>query len=163
MQDLLEKYDLYGMIGEGCKPPDHSIVELKVQTLCYNDTNQVGETIQRESSGVQSKKRYRFDNISENFLNSDRWHVVLDHLLDKINLMSKQQACVDSVYKEMLSEFFKEMDFYIDFSLNTKKKFVKSSNTLNHIGMKSWHSYGKICQLKKKVGITIKILRLKFY
>ena len=36
--------------------------------------------------------------------------------------MSNQQACVDSVYKEMLSEVFKETDLYIDCLLNTKKK-----------------------------------------
>ena len=121
MKDLLKKYDLYGgMIGEGCKPPDHSIVERRLQTLCYNNIDQVVET--REPSGVQSKNRYRFDNISDNFLSLDRWHVVLDHLLDKINLLSNQQDSADSAYKEMISEIFKEIDLYIDFSFNTKTR-----------------------------------------
>ena len=43
VQDRLEQYDLYGMIGEGSKPPDHSIVALILQTLCYNDTDQVND------------------------------------------------------------------------------------------------------------------------
>ena len=68
VHDLLQKSDLYGMIREGCKPPDHSIVELTLQTLSYNDTDQVGETIQREPAGYNLKNGINFITFQKTFL-----------------------------------------------------------------------------------------------
>ena len=33
VNDLLQQYNLYGLIGDKCKPPDHSIISLTIHTL----------------------------------------------------------------------------------------------------------------------------------
>ena len=67
VNDLLEQYNLYGLIGEKCKPPDHSIISLTPQTLVSMTGNVSGINFEYVDKPSLSKKRYYLNDIPHDF------------------------------------------------------------------------------------------------
>ena len=67
-KDLITKLNLQGLIGEGCKPPDHTVLELNYITD-FTD-----EHVTESSLKQNITKRYDFNNIANDFMATPLGH-----------------------------------------------------------------------------------------
>ena len=67
-------------------------------------------------------KKYKFDTMSPEFLASDSWTYILDGLLGRIENINPLQSQIDTLYDDMLSKIFSEMDEYIEYKCVSKKR-----------------------------------------
>ena len=110
-----------GGISERAKPPDHSLIILEYDML----HEYIQSTTESDASQGQ-KRRYNFNDISNNFLNSEHCQTVLRNVIAKLESTVLAQDELDRVYDNVCSELFKEFDNcleYRDCSTRTRKKF----------------------------------------
>ena len=125
--DLLEKYNLFSLIGLGCKAPDHALITL----TCHIEGNtslSVGEDITHVDTLHSSpvNKRYYFDTISDNFMASPHWYQIVDDMLTNVRNMSDSIDEVDSIYTGMCNVILTEMDEHIKYNISDKKTRKKN-------------------------------------
>ena len=126
VNDLLEKHQIYALIGDKSKPPDHSIVSLSLCTMQSVTSETNGVNINCIQKPDVSRKRYYFNEIPHEFLNSERWQTVIDNLSDKIHNTTVTQNSIDENYSSMCENLFLEMDSHLRYSSSsakTRKKF----------------------------------------
>ena len=102
MSDVIERYNLQGLIGLSCRPPDHSAISLSfsidnVIDVPYDPATNFEST---------THKRYRLKNISINFMSSAHWEYVVSELISKIENTHRHQAHLDDLYQEVCHSIF---------------------------------------------------------
>ena len=77
MSDVIERYNLQGLIGLSCRPPDHSAISLSFSIDNVIDIPYDPAT----NFESNTHKRYRLKNISISFMSSAHWEYVLSELI----------------------------------------------------------------------------------
>ena len=115
--DIITSNGLEVFVSEKCKPPDHSVISLSFQPciLDYLEPNHEGNL------NKSNCKRYMFDTMSDNFLRSATWQGVLESFIQRLECVSPLQKNVDSLYDDMLTAIFHEMDDHIKYKESSKK------------------------------------------
>ena len=125
--DIISSKGLESLISENCKPPDHSPVTLSFYLVILAPLEN-SMNAQNSNSNNNTSRRYMFDTMSEDFLNSTTWQHVLDSFIQRLEFMSPSQKNVDTFYDDMLKEIFHEMDSHIKYKDSSKKvrKYYRS-------------------------------------
>ena len=94
VNDIIDIYKLTELIGERCRPPDHSVLTLKFTSRPLSgthtdDRNVVSKVVYDDSDcasyqGEPTKKRYLFKNVPSQFFNNELWRQALLHMIEKI-------------------------------------------------------------------------------
>ena len=64
--DLLEQYNIFGMIGDRCKPPDHSLLSVNFASsynISNKNVNDEGDIEGRNMLSEERQGHYSFENI----------------------------------------------------------------------------------------------------
>ena len=112
---LLSDFHLQGLIGDGCKPPHHALLELIYYTTIFNEP-----TIDLTETSENNRRRYKFNNISNDFMATPVWSSVCDALIQTIDVMEHSQSEINQIYSDLCSRVFEEMDNYIKYNDQTK-------------------------------------------
>ena len=83
---LITILNLQGHIGEGCKPPDHAVLELNYRTD-FTD-----EHVTESWLNQNITKRYDFNNISNDFTATPLWAQVCDKRIRRIEGLQSTQT-----------------------------------------------------------------------
>ncbi len=119
-KDIVNKYNLHHLIGEKSKPPDHSLlkVKIKVAGLVNENTNLLLDT-------AVNNVTYNVSKLPESFMNTEETRLELLALIDQLELNRESQGNVNVVYDQLLSCLFKEMD-----NVLPKNRGIQSSKKL---------------------------------
>ncbi len=72
--DVIDASNLAPLIGDRCKPPDHSILQVNFNTIeVFNQESNVNDTSDITEDNVYRKLQYRFNNVPDLFMSSDIW------------------------------------------------------------------------------------------
>ena len=138
VSDIISENRLESMVSSTCKAPDHSLLTLKYNVGFPNSTSC---TDPNDQTHVDINKRYNYGTMSEQFLRSETWINILDSLIEKVESGNKSQSHVDTLYDEMLSEIFTEMDAHINYreaSKSTRKHYKNHKPFWNNELTKAW-------------------------
>ena len=129
--DYLEQFDLFHYLTDECKASDHSIIVAEFNMLTYLEELQAyNESINTESVyNVENNtlrdtsycKRYKFDNVSPQFMNSDVWNQSLLTLIETFENCINNQTAIDECYNKFCQEILHEMDRCLNYSDATQK------------------------------------------
>ena len=132
ISDLIEKYNLHGLICERCKPPDHSILSvyfsplLDTSTIHDMESRTQSENVNNNTHERYNCRRYRFDVVPEMYMASDTWKTAINNMIDMFISLQGHQAEIDMAYNEFCKLLTTEMDCYLkysDASKSTRKKY----------------------------------------
>ena len=118
INEIIERCGFYSLISERSKQSDHSPIKL---TYLINSVNDAYCTDNQNADQDSIKKRYNYNTISPDFLKSESWIAILDSLICRLDNVNPMQSQVDSLYDDMLSYIFAEMDEYIDYKYVSNK------------------------------------------
>ena len=153
LNEIIVKGDFQSLISNNCKPSDHSPIKL---TYMIGSTSGIGsnhEDVSSQNAQENVKKKYQYNTMSEDFLKSDRWKAILDDMLLKINNVDPIQSQVDSLYNDMISNVFTEMDQYIQYKHvgnKTRKRLKIQKPFWNDDLTTSWKSMSDAERLFRK-------------
>ena len=121
---LIEKYSLHELIGNRCRPPDHSILlcDIRVQKLPESAVP-VHESA-RQANGT-THKRYRLNKMPADFMTSELSKQALLNVINKVECLRENQDNIDAIYSELCDTVIKEMNDCIPYS-DCSKKLRKS-------------------------------------
>ena len=125
--ELVEKYELQGLISTRCKPPDHSLLTCNFQTmhsLLYSN-----EHFAESDLRVNDRKRHRFNNVPNDFMNNEMWRATVSEMIDMCIETSNQQAEIDVLYDKFCDVICHEMDTYLKYTTAQKKTRKKFKNS----------------------------------
>ena len=148
VNDLVEKYNLHGLISERCKPPDHSILSLNF-TTCMNMSYKCNctheGTVNRDTEDhvyeLYYPRRYRFDVVPEMYMASDTWKSTVSNLVDMFISLQGCQEEIDMAYSQLCKLLTTEMGNYLkysDASKTTRKKYKNKKPFWNDHSSSLW-------------------------
>ena len=115
VNDLLNKFDLYRLLGEGCEAPDNALLTLEFQTRLRT----MGQYSVPSSEGpieTRVRPKYSFDYIPAGFMTSPPWQRVVDELICKIDVMNNYVSECVNLYADLSSQVFTEMNQYLKYT-----------------------------------------------
>ena len=121
-RSLVEDADLFGLLNERSKIPDHSILltEFRIHdTTCQSPPS---------SSATCSTKRYKLNAIPVDFLSSNISKLALQSVIQRIESARETQNEVDDIYSTLCKLLIAEMDANIP-TFDTSKR---TKNALKH-------------------------------
>ena len=86
---LLDKFNLYDLIDNNCKPPDHSVISVILDYTALHDnceetyTLRTVNNVNMNDMVVCKQKRYHFIDIPNDFQNNDTWKRSTSLFIDK--------------------------------------------------------------------------------
>ncbi len=141
MTDLCDQLKLAPLIGDRCRLPDHSIIcaDINIPISCVNhdydimcgDMQQsLGNDIQDPTAEVNrvNRKHYKFDQVPNEFMSSDRWKSDINELIDLFATCQKEQREMDNVYDSFCCKVTEEMDKYLKYSESSKQTRKRYKN-----------------------------------
>ena len=137
--DLIDRLNIAKLISHRCKPPDHSLISLKLSCSFSRSVNQSSTA---EIGGIRNKM-YCFEKRPEEFMNTPMWREAIMNLVDKRLIMVTSQSEVDVKYSDFCNILTKEMDKYLvvgNSSKRSKKKFKISKPYWNENLTNLWRS-----------------------
>ena len=142
--DVMSLCNLETLISSRCKPPDHSVITMKVSTSVYINNDQehsnslinetvIDQNLESERYDIYSEfstgKNIYYSNIPESFLNTDTWRRKLQSFLidieHRLSTLSNQQD-MDTLYENICQALFHEIKEKIrikESSKQTRKNF----------------------------------------
>ncbi len=102
-KELVEKYGLQSLISERSKPPDHSLLQVKISIAGLDKPVPVNHT-------AHDKRSYNVSNIPSSFMNNDTACNELLNLISELELCRENQTNVDQLYENLLKCIYNEMD-----------------------------------------------------
>ena len=118
---LAEECGASELIGERCKMPDHSMVSIQM-----NWGSPPGEISAHESSSTHGNKRYRFQDLNSESLDSETWKRSLQLIIDRLLERHFAQRKLDEIYDLFCKSLFSELDSIIGINnvpRGSKKRF----------------------------------------
>ena len=125
MQSVVDSFQLHGLIGDGSRLPDHSVLITEYATG-YNDYRPTKET-------TPSKDRFNLRKIPSDFMTGDLSRRAIANLITIIETTRENQTSVDSIYCDLCSIITTEMRAklpVIGSTKNTQKRFKHTQKTL---------------------------------
>lgn len=124
MSDCIEKFDLFSLLSQTCKAPDHSVLVAKMSHMLTNTTNI--NTAEPHSCTCQhmnecKRNKYRKRNIPEQFMSSLDWKTNISHLIEHYETQINNQQDLDTSYKLFTDTLFSEMDKFLKINFSSKK------------------------------------------
>ena len=153
VNDILEKYNLYSMLSNVCKAPDHSVVTITIR--CNIDVSTEEHEVSNNNNCVTNEtnlqhKKYKFESIPPELMNNDIWKHPVSELIMHIESSNSSKESVNELYADLCDVFFQEMDNFLDYnnvSTKTKKMFKNYRPYWNNeltIAWKNMHNNEKI-------------------
>ena len=140
--DLLNLFFLQDLVSTVCKPPDHSVIWLKVNISSYGvketesilseNTQSNDVRIHNVDSTVPSSRyfeRYNLHKNSDRCMNNESWRLALNDVINHINNAKRCQNDIDDLYDLLCRNIYQELDkFYkkIDVRKPTRKRYRKT-------------------------------------
>ena len=135
--DLINDLNLQGLIGTGCRPPDHAVMSLTCRLSAYDHCdenechtdgvyNNVTGADTTGTPAARPKRRYQHEHTDPAFLSTPLWGHVCAELISKIHNLEATQKQFNDAYVELCDAVFKEMDEFIrykDHGKSVRKKF----------------------------------------
>ena len=128
LNDIIDSYKLTELIGERCRPPDHSVLTLTFTSHLLSgthtdDRNVVLKVVYDDSDcdsyqGQPTKKRYLFKNVPSQFFNNELWRQALLHMIEKIECCHGTRTALDHLYEDVCQTISSEMDKYFNVKNN---------------------------------------------
>ena len=132
-----------GVLGMGlCKPPDHSVIWLKVNIFSYGvketesilseNTQSNDVRIHNVDSTVPSSRyfeRYNLHKNSDRCMNNESWRLALNDVINHINNAKRCQNDIDDLYDLLCRNIYQVLDkFYKKFDVRkpTRKRYRKT-------------------------------------
>ena len=150
LNESIESAGLHSLISERCKASDHSPVKLTYRISSYTDFNSNDVS---QNNNESTRKKYKYNTMSPEFLKSETWIAILDGLLNRLNNINPLQSQVDTCYEDMLTEIFSEMDEYIQYTNvnpNTRKRLKTQKPFWNDDLTTAWKSMANAEKLLRK-------------
>ena len=116
-KDLANQYNLFPLIGNRSKLPDHSLIKMCLNIACTPPTANIPlePPILNESENNTSVNapKYNVKNIPNDFFASAEACVKLLDLIHEQELYNESQQRVDECYDNLINVIFNEMDKYL--------------------------------------------------
>ena len=131
--NLIDNFDIYHLITNNCKPPDHSILSTTVSySQLLNTANPVNSNITNtRNTSLSCGKRYKFNkNVSADFQNNVHWYTAAGALTNAFINCTYNQQVSDTLYGELCKLLTTEMDSYLK-----STNICKNSSTKVHENM----------------------------
>ena len=103
---VIEENNLSHMLGNYCKLPDHSMLVLDV---CMEQNHSRLQDNRRKEKTV-IKKKYKLNQIPNNFMQSKIAQIVLQDVIHQIQINNEKQEEVDNIYRILCMTVINEMD-----------------------------------------------------
>ena len=89
--ELIKRFDCVNLLSQTCKPPDHSM--LTVNFVCNIDILSSHDVA--KSGTVRNEKRYKFDNVTNDFMSSENWKQSIADTITRIENCTTDQSNID--------------------------------------------------------------------
>ena len=146
MSDLMEKFSLSTLLSDKCKVSDHSMLTLKFHHSYIERQTENIFTDKEDDMQDNNLRFYCFEEKPPNFLTSQTWRSAVTNMINKLQLLKANQRELDSIYSDLCSKLFKEMDSqlkYTDASTKVKKKLKNSKPYWNSNLTELWKNMNK--------------------
>ena len=124
---LLDKFNLYDLIDNNCKPPDHSVISVILDYTALHDnceetyTLRTVNNVNMNDMVVCKQKRYHFIDIPSDFQNNDTWKRSTSLFIDKCIYLQNNQDEMNKLYTEFCNILTYEMDTFLKHSCTSGK------------------------------------------
>ena len=145
VNDIIDSYKLTELIGERCRPPDHSVLTLTFTSRPLNGTHTDDRNVVSSVGyggsdcdsyqGQPTKKRYLFKNVPLQFFNNELWRQALLHMIEKIECCHGTRTALDHLCEDVCQAIFSKMDRY----LNVKNNNVTRTRRKLKISKPFWN------------------------
>ena len=113
--DFIDKHNLYGLVGDKCKIPDHSILfsTFRVHALSTTDSPEptTESYVNNESSArIYNGRKFKVRSIPDTFLNDESSNLNLSQLIFEIEKCRNNQNDIDVTYEIMTNMISQEME-----------------------------------------------------
>lgn len=127
MSELLLEFDLYSLLSNVCKSPDHSMLSL--QFYCTYARLDHTENTMQGPQNEQRKKFYCFDKKPGGFLQSETWRKAILDIIDHLEHLHELQDDLDTTYDDLCKCIFKELDTQLGYKFAGSKMKKKLKNS----------------------------------
>ena len=137
-REVIEKYNLLGLLSENCKCPDHSLLLGTIDVSKDITSDKSSHTRSREQGHYNEslekpnitnvRKQHRFKKVSDNFMSNNLFISSLDLIINEIQFAETSQNSLDCAYNNLCKVIFDEMDKFLGSPTESKKsrKLFKS-------------------------------------
>ena len=130
MSYLMSFHNLYPLISEHSRPPDHSVLNctFECKQMYYDDHNSITDhTVNRiDVCESVSYKKYHVNNIPDNFMKNEDWKQNLLQMISELENLRMGQENVDQMYDKFSKTVLDEMDKFLNvktLASGLKKKY----------------------------------------
>ncbi len=163
--ELINEFNLKGLISSRSKPPDHALLSFKlcINTCLLQDDNPSDQSVNSNSN--QSFRKYNFHQIREDFAQSDSCTNDILELINKIECNRQTQEELDNIYDSLTNTIVNEMNQEIPYSDITckskqRKKWRKRQPFWNDELKELWDTMHQKNKLFMKEGHRLRRKRL---
>ncbi|CAG2190911.1 HMGCR [Mytilus edulis] len=101
---IVEQSNLFSLLGERSKVPDHSVLTTEFKTNCtYSTKSQVPQE-------CVENKRYKLKSIPNDLFASDLSKIALQSIITQIERTRKTQTHIDEIYSKLCDIIIDEMN-----------------------------------------------------
>ena len=124
VNNIGHQFQLQYLIGERCRPPDHSVLSLLFVISSVPEVEQQydvslnkmyeanDEQIQTDSNCIL-QRRYKLNNFPVDFQNNEIWSNALVEIISFLQTFNDTQQEIDIIYEKLCTTFYKEMATYL--------------------------------------------------
>ena len=124
VKELIGEFQLQHLIGERCRPPDHSVLslifvissvpEVKQQyDVSLNKMYEANDEQMQTDSNCILQRRYKLNNFPVDFQNNEIWFNALVEIISFLQTCNDTQQEIDIIYEKLCTTFYKEMATYL--------------------------------------------------
>ena len=120
--EIISILGIESMISDNCKPPDHSLLTIKVNASPFVlESRMLGAKNYTGQSNPVPK--YKVRSLPEDFMKSEHLRQIVSNLIDEINVSRETQQCVDVMYENLIKVVHNEMkDKLVPLSTGGRRK-----------------------------------------
>ena len=128
MNDLLALHNLFPLISERSRSPDHSVLNCVFECKAAWPTTQT-QTVRNNNANNPINKKYLFNNVSADFMMNDLWKQNVSQMIESIEQMHVNQNDIDLYYDKFCKTLITEMDKYVNFKEISRPTRKRLKNT----------------------------------
>ncbi len=121
MSELMLSHNLYHMISNVCRVPDHSMLTLKMHYTFSARNDRLSYDDQSQTTSKPNSRFYCFNDKPGAFLCSDMWKRAVQNIIYQLETVHESQALLDKVYDNLCKSIFEELDSSLGVKSATKK------------------------------------------
>ena len=134
ISDLLNSWQLYNLVSQKCKPPDHSLISVSlncsyIESIKYKNSNESNASSNSNNTNEassereflkNSKKIHHLRKSNETYVNSNSWNESIVGLANKLEESLDSQVQIDEAYSIFCDTLFSEIDSNLQINYCTK-------------------------------------------